>query len=140
MTNPSSRIGGDFNADAVEAFRAAYAAQLMTPEDLDTHEESGLPGNTISNTSPWIAHTGLWKYPSGKGPDDDLQKPFNVKEYLPEQSEDEELDEGAEGYYETESEDEEYNLDELTDEELDAYMAEIMASFDEEFEAEDDED
>lgn len=145
----SNRIGGDFNADAVEAFRAAYAAQLMTPEDLDTHQESGLPGETISNTSPWIEHTGLWRYPSGKGPDEDLQKPFNVQEYLPEENDEieedfdaEDGDEDIEGYYESESDDdddEDIDLDQFTDEELDAFMEEIMASFDEEFEAEDDE-
>jgi hypothetical protein len=42
----------------------------------------GLPTDTISNTSPWIEHTGLWKYPSGKGPDDDLKQPFNPNSYL----------------------------------------------------------
>lgn len=146
MTN---RIGGDFNADAVEAFRAAYAAQLMTPEDLDTHEESGLPGNTISNTSPWIAHTGLWKYPSGKGPDDDLQKPFNVQEYLPEDEEQEDdEDTESEGYDDEEDdtsasyddENEELNYDDLTAEELDALVEELLGSFDEEFETDDEDE
>jgi hypothetical protein len=77
----TNRIGGDYNADALEAFRAAYASQMQTPEDLDV-APNGLPGNEVSNTSPWIAHTGLWKYPSGKGPDDDLQKPFTPDAYI----------------------------------------------------------
>jgi hypothetical protein len=98
----TNRIGGDYNADALEAFRAAYASQMQTPEDLDT-APNGLPGNEVSNTSPWIAHTGLWKYPSGKGPDDDLQKPFNSDSYIS---------------LESESEPEE----ELTDEEFDDYL------------------
>jgi hypothetical protein len=79
MTN---RISGDFNLDAVEAFRAAYAAQLSTPDEDGIANNSGLPTNIVSNTSPWIEHTGLWKYPSGKGPDQDLKTPFNPSEYL----------------------------------------------------------
>ena len=78
----SNRIGGDFNQDVVEAFRAAYAAQLQTPQDQEMDERMGLPTDTISNTSPWIEHTGLWKYPSGKGPDEDLKAPFNPDAYL----------------------------------------------------------
>lgn len=81
--------------DAVEAFRAAYAAQLMTPEDQDMDTRTGLPTGEISNTSPWLAYTGLWKYPSGKGPDDDLKQPFKPETYYDgeEVSEDEELSE-----------------------------------------------
>lgn len=79
MTN---RIGGDFNQDAVEAFRAAYAAQMQTPDEDSVANNSGLPTNVVTNTSPWIEHTGLWKYPSGKGPDEDLKTPFNPNAYL----------------------------------------------------------
>lgn len=79
MTN---RIGGDFNLDAIEAFRAAYAQQMETPDSEEVANNSGLPTNVVTNTSPWIAHTGLWKYPSGKGPDEDLKTPFNPNDYL----------------------------------------------------------
>jgi hypothetical protein len=79
MTN---RIGGDFNQDAIEAFRAAYAQQLASPDTDEIANNSGLPTNVITNTSPWIEHTGLWKYPSGKGPDEDLKTPFNPNIYL----------------------------------------------------------
>lgn len=78
----SNRIGGDFDAETIEAFRAAYAAQLSAPEEQDIDEYTGLPTNTVSNTSPWIEHTGLWKYPSGRGPDQDLQRPFDPEAYL----------------------------------------------------------
>ncbi len=98
----TNRIGGDYSAEALEAFRSAYAAQMQTPEDLDT-APNGLPGNEVSNTSPWIAHTGLWKYPSGKGPDDDLQKPFMPEAYITQQDESEEEEE-------------------ITEEEFDAYL------------------
>jgi hypothetical protein len=91
----SNRIGGDFDMDAVEAFRDAYASRLMTPEDQDVDAFTGLPAGEISNTSPWIEHTGLWRYPSGKGPDDDLKQPFKPETYYDgeEVSEDEELSE-----------------------------------------------
>jgi hypothetical protein len=78
----SNRIGGDFNQEAVEAFRAAYAQQLASPDADEIANNSGLPTNVVTNTSPWIEHTGLWKYPSGKGPDQDLKSPFNPNSYL----------------------------------------------------------
>ena len=99
MTN---RIGGDYNAEALEAFRSAYAAQMQTPEDLDV-APNGLPGNEISNTSPWIAHTGLWKANDGLSRDFVPNQPFNPDAYLTQ---------------EDESEAEE----ELTEEEFDDYL------------------
>lgn len=108
MTN---RIGGDFDVDAVEAFRDAYASRLMTPEDQDIDAHTGLPTGEISNTSPWIEHTGLWKYPSGKGPDEDLKQPFAPEQY----------------YEEDEIEDEEFDEEEiLSEEEIDALIDEIL--------------
>ena len=98
----TNRIGGDYNLEALEAFRSAYANQLQTPEDLDTDSRTGLPTGEISNTSPWLATTGLWKYPSGKGPESDLRTPFNPQEFI--------------------TQDDEVNLDEMTEEELDAYL------------------
>ena len=98
----TTRIGGDYNAEALEAFRSAYAAQMQTPEDLDT-APNGLPGNEISNTSPWIAHTGLWKANDGLSRDFVPNQPFNPDAYLTQ---------------EDESEAEE----ELTEEEFDDYL------------------
>ena len=78
----ANRISGDFNQDAVEAFRAAYAAQLSTPDEQEEGSYMGLPTNVVTNTSPWIEHTGLWKYPSGKGPDQDLKTAFDPNQYF----------------------------------------------------------
>jgi len=78
----TSRIGGDFNQEAMEAFRAAYAQQLASPDADEIANNSGLPTNVVTNTSPWIEHTGLWKYPSGRGPDQDLKTAFNPNAYL----------------------------------------------------------
>ena len=99
MTN---RIGGDYNAEALEAFRSAYAAQMQTPEDLDI-APNGLPGNEISNTSPWLAHTGLWKANDGLSRDFVPNQPFNPDAYLT-QEDDSEVEE------------------EMTEEEFDNYL------------------
>ena len=79
MTN---RISGDFNYDAIEAFRAAYAQQLTSPDADEIANNSGLPTNIIANTSPWAEHVGVWKYPSGKGPDQDLKTAFDPNQYF----------------------------------------------------------
>jgi hypothetical protein len=99
----SNRIGGDYSADALEAFRSAYAAQMQTPEDLDI-APNGLPGNEISNTSPWLAHTGLWKANDGLSRDFVPNQPFNPDAYLTQEDES-----GAEE-------------EELTEEEFDSYL------------------
>jgi hypothetical protein len=108
MTN---RIGGDFNHDAMEAFRAAYAQQMESPDVDEVANNSGLPSNTIANTSPWYDHVGIWKYPSGKGPDDDLKQPFNPNSYLP--------DEMLDGDEDSES---------WSDEEVETLLNEIIGS------------
>jgi hypothetical protein len=112
----SNRIGGDFDVDAVEAFRAAYAAQLLTPEDLDLDERTGLPTGEISNTSPWLAHTGLWKANDGQSRDFVPNQPFNPEDYYTIDSFDEE-----------DEETEEEELDTLSDEEIDVLIAEILS-------------
>jgi hypothetical protein len=112
MTN---RIGGDFNAETIEAFRAAYAQQLATPDQETIANNSGLPTNVVANTSPWIEHTGLWKYPSGKGPEEDLKAPFNPNDYL--------SGEVVDGDGE---------IDEMTDEEVENLVNEITGEIQEE--------
>ena len=115
----SNRIGGDFSQEVMEAFRAAYAQQLATPDEDTIANNSGLPTDVVANTSPWIEHTGLWKYPSGKGPDEDLKQPFNPNEYLS----DEVLDGGGE-------------IEEMTDEEVEHLVNEITGSEEEQEDSE----
>lgn len=105
----TSRIGGDFNRDAIEAFRAAYAQQMQTPDENEVDKISGLPTNVVANTSPWVEHTGLWKYPSGRGPDQDLKTAFNPNAYL--------SDEVLDGDNE---------IEQLDDEEVDAIINELQ--------------
>jgi hypothetical protein len=105
MTN---RISGDFDYEVMEAFRAAYAQQLASPDDDTIANDSGLPTSTIANTSPWISSTGMWKYPSGKGPDDDLKQPFDPN-----------------GYFSNEVLDGDGEIDEMSDEEVEHLVNEI---------------
>ncbi len=100
MTN---RIGGDYSADALEAFRLAYANQLSTPEDQDIDHRMGLPGSEVSNTSPWLAHTGLWKANDGLSRDFKPNQPFNPDVFINQSDEDDEdlSDEDIEAYLDT---------------------------------------
>ena len=77
----SNRIGGDFNQEAIEAFRAAYAQQLNTPDSEEVANNSGLPTDTIPNTSPWFNHVGLWTANDGRSIDYKNKTPFNPDSY-----------------------------------------------------------
>lgn len=147
----NNRITGDFDADTIEAFRAAYAASMEKPEDHDIDPFAQIPTNVISNTSPWIQHTGLWKANDGMSRDFKPNQPFNLDDYFP--SDDTELVEdsgeleeelpGSSGNEEVEevetmTEEEFQSLaDEIWDDEGATYYPEETAE--EEFEEEDDE-
>ena len=90
MSNPSSRIGGDFNYEAMEAFRSAYAQQLQSPDEDAIANNSGLPTDTIPNTSPWFNQIGLWKANDGRSIDYKNKTPFNPEVYYTGEEEDEE--------------------------------------------------
>jgi hypothetical protein len=115
MTN---RIGGDFDAETIEAFRAAYSQQLASPDQDEIANNSGLPTNTIPNTSPWIEHTGLWKAHDGRSLTYERQTPFSPNDYLS----GEVMDGDGE-------------IEEMTDEEVEHLVNEIMGP-----DEEDDED
>ncbi len=123
MTN---RIGGDFDQDAVEAFRAAYAQILNAPDDDSVANDSGLPTDTVANTSPWHDHLPLWKYPSGKGPEEDLKAPFNPNDYVSEEEEEEEFsDEEVDSLLNELLEEEEENAP-LTDDEIEQIVSQLL--------------
>ena len=105
----TSRLGGDFDYDALNAFRVAYADQMQIPEDHDIDARTGLPTENISNTSPWIEHTGLWKANDGLSRDFQPNQPFNPQEYYTAEDSEEEIDE------------------ELSDAEIDALVEELLA-------------
>jgi hypothetical protein len=56
-----NQISGDFDSETLEEFRAMYAQREVAPEDLEVDNYTGLPTNVITNVSPWIEHTGLWR-------------------------------------------------------------------------------
>jgi hypothetical protein len=124
----SNRIGGDFNADAVEAFRNAYAQILNAPDDDEVANASGLPTDTVANTSPWHDHMPLWKYPSGKGPEEDLKAPFNPNDYVSEAEEEEEgfSDEENDSLLSELLNDEDEETAPLTDEQIDQIVSELL--------------
>jgi hypothetical protein len=130
MTN---RINGDFEQDAIEAFRAAYAAQLSNPEDHEIDPINGLPTNVVHNTSPWIQHTGLWKANDGMSRDFKPNQPFNPDDYFPASPGD--GADGAEGDDDADdaddaeaSQDPDENSTYLTDEEFERLSEEIWGS------------
>jgi hypothetical protein len=96
----NNRITGDFDADTIEAFRAAYAASMNSPEEHDIDPVSQMPTNVISNTSPWIEHTGLWKANDGMSRDFKPNQPFNPDDYFP--ADDSELTEDSEVIFDNE--------------------------------------
>jgi len=123
--------------EALEAFRAAYGQQLMAPQDHDIDARVGLPTENISNTSPWIESTGLWKYPSGKGPEEDLRAPFNPNAYYTHEDEEE-----AESVNLDEMSEEEFNqyIDSLSSEELDALSERLGIGSEEDYETDGNDD
>ena len=148
----SNRINGDFDSDSIEAFRAAYAAQILEPEDQQTDKYTGLPTNLILNTSPWLQHTGLWKANDGTNKDfqpnqvlvPGLEEPLEEDEYdelgnLSEEELERLIDQllAEEGEDEVEEEEdlpsyEEEKDDELSDEEIDRLIEELLSEEDEE--------
>lgn len=104
MTN---RINGDFDSDSIEAFRAAYAAQILEPEDQEVDPYTGLPTELVLNTSPWIQHTGLWKANDGTN-----------KDFVPNQV-------LVEGETQEDFEDESEEDLEITAEQIDALLTEL---------------
>jgi hypothetical protein len=117
LTGPNNRVGGDFDYDALEAFRNAYAQQLTSPNEDAVANNSGLPTNTIPNTSPWIEATGLWKAHDGRSLNYERQTPFNPNDYLS----GEVIDGDGE-------------IEEMTDEEVEHLVNEITGTDDEDVE------
>lgn len=109
MTN---RVGGDFSPETLEVFRALYAQKEVKPEDLEIDGYTGLPTSNITNVSPWIEHTGLWKANPG------TQRDFVPNTPLP-------------GSIESAPEDQK-GFDNLSSEEYDALVEDVISEFEKE--------
>ena len=107
-----NQISGDFDSETLEAFRAMYAQREVAPEDLEVDNYTGLPTNVITNVSPWIEHTGLWRANPG------TEKDFVPNQVLP-------------GSLEQNFEDIR-DFDNLSKEELDALTEKVISEIEEE--------
>lgn len=127
MTN---KINGDFDTNSIEAFRSAYAARILSPEDQEVDERTGLPTDVVLNTSPWIQHTGLWK--ANDGADKNFIPNQILVPGVEEEMSDEEIDALIQEALEGLDSDEPEDLDELIpelleeDEEIDELIREAL--------------
>ena len=136
----SNRINGDFDPSSIEAFRAAYASQLLEPEDQEIDSYSGLPTELVLNTSPWIQHTGLWKANDG------TDKNFRPNQILVPGQESTEEGEDGQAYEDDDAfiqspEDElgpEEDDTELSEEEINFLVEELLGNSEETDDSEDD--
>lgn len=152
----NNRISGDFGTDALEAFRAAYAQREVKPEDLEVDRYTGLPTGEITNISPWIQHTGLWKANPGTDrtfvPNQllEVEEEFDDEEISEEDFEKmvdevlsdlEEEERFADEIYNGGDDEEDEDSEDLEDEELEALIDSLLAESEEgEDELEEDED
>ena len=112
-------MNGFFSPDALEALQQAYEMQL-TPDEMDIDQVTGLPTNQVSNTSPWHGTVEMWKYPDG----------LNKREHgeiLYVAPDEDEVEEEEEEDLDTEYE-EDTTESEMTEEEVDALIDELLAS------------
>jgi hypothetical protein len=111
-----------FSTEALEALQQAYELQL-TPDEMDIDAHTGLPTDTVSNTSPWHGSVDLWKYPDGKNK-------LETSPIMYSGVEDEEEEYEEESDEDIVSEDDEED-EMLSDEEVDALIEELLNSDDE---------
>ena len=121
---------GSFSQEAYDQLKEAYASQLLEAEEIEKAGvkigQDTLGVETAPFKADWLDKTGLWKYSDGKGDyADRKQTPADLLAALRDED-------GNVAVTAEEESDEELNLDALSDEELDAYIDEIMASIDEE--------
>lgn len=138
----ANRITGDFDSEAIEAFRQAYANSMANPEEHDIDPLTNLPSNTISNTSPWLEHTGLWKANDGMSRDFKPNQPFNLDDHLPPLEEEPSGTEASDNVDEVEEsfDDDADEVEVMTEEEFQALTQEVWDDEDPSSEVFDEED
>jgi len=135
--------GGDFSPEAYEALREAYANQQQEAVDAE------IEGHDIMNLtlgletgpvdSPWAGKIDRWEYPSGRGQHmDERQSPEEILELMREAAQ-ERIDARAEDEKINEDDEDVKEVAEMSDEEFDSMVAEILEETDND-EEEDDED
>ena len=126
--------GGDFSAEAYEQLREAYAKQQQEAVDQELAgtqlmgQEYGL--ETLPVDSPWKDRVENWKYPDGKSEyEGGKQSPDEILQIMRESAQ-ERID----------AKKEEEELEEMSDEEFDKYVDELLEDDEDESESEEDED
>ena len=130
--------GGDFTQEAYEALRSAYAGEL-TGQDEQEIQGVQVMGQkmtmeTLPVDSPWRDKIEAWEYPDGKSAykDGPQKSPQEVLELMREAAAERDLAQAS-------GEEEEPDIDDMSDEELDALLDEVLSE-DEEDDEEEDED
>jgi hypothetical protein len=133
--------GGDFSQEAYQALREAYANQLtgQDEQELEGVQVMGqrMTMETLPVDSPWRDKIEKWQYPTGKSAyaDGPQKTPEEVLELMREAAAERDVAEAAAAK-------EEDDIDSLSDEDLDAYVDNLLAELDEDedYEGEEDEE
>lgn len=104
-----------FSPEALEALQQAYELQL-TPDEMDIDAHTGLPTDTVSNTSPWHGSVDLWRYPDGKNK---LQTSPIMYSATDDEEEEDEIDEEI-------NTDDDEDSEVLSEDEVDALIEELL--------------
>jgi ribosomal protein L29 len=127
---------GSFSTEAYDQLRSAYAAELLRADEQEaagvTIGQDTLGVETAPVKNAWLEKTGLWQYPDGKGEYQDVeQKQQDLLAVL----------RNKDGEVEINS-DEEQSLDQMSGDEIDDIVKEVLAELKEEDaeETEDDSD
>ena len=133
--------GGDFSQEAYQALREAYANQLtgQDEQELEGVQVMGqrMTMETLPVDSPWRDKIEKWQYPTGKSAyaDGPQKTPEEVLELMREAAAERDVAEAAAAK-------EEDDIDSLSDEDLDAYVDNLLAELDEDedYQGEEDEE
>ena len=130
--------GGDFSQEAYQALREAYANQLtgQDEQELEGVQVMGqrMTMETLPVDSPWRDKIEKWQYPTGKSAyaDGPQKTPEEVLELMREAAAERDVADAAAAK-------EEDDIDSLSDEDLDAYVDNLLAELDEDEDEDDDE-
>jgi len=133
--------GGDFSQEAYQALREAYANQLtgQDEQELEGVQVMGqrMTMETLPVDSPWRDKIEKWQYPTGKSAyaDGPQKTPEEVLELMREAAAERDVADAAAAK-------EEDDIDSLSDEDLDAYVDNLLAELDEDedYQGEEDEE
>jgi len=133
--------GGDFSQEAYQALREAYANQLtgQDEQELEGVQVMGqrMTMETLPVDSPWRDKIEKWQYPTGKSAyaDGPQKTPEEVLELMREAAAERDVAEAAAAK-------EEDDIDSLSDEDLDAFVDNLLAELDEDedYQGEEDEE